>query len=57
MSSLRSFVYVIFGLLSLTSLHASGHRLRELHTLKGHVESVVRLKNLDISTIQGSYTV
>eukprot|EP00246_Nothoceros_aenigmaticus_P007628 TRINITY_DN2157_c0_g2_i1.p1 TRINITY_DN2157_c0_g2~~TRINITY_DN2157_c0_g2_i1.p1 ORF type:complete len:962 (+),score=189.36 TRINITY_DN2157_c0_g2_i1:359-3244(+) len=32
-------------------------RLRELHTLKGHVESVVRLKNLDISTIQGSYTV
>ncbi|XWS48077.1 hypothetical protein CRYUN_Cryun13aG0041600 [Craigia yunnanensis] len=32
-------------------------RLRELHTLKGHVESVVRLKNLDIDTIQQSYTV
>ncbi|KAG5234079.1 ATPase 11, plasma membrane-type [Salix suchowensis] len=26
-------------------------RLRELHTLKGHVESVVRLKGLDIDTI------
>nr|CAD1828007.1 unnamed protein product [Ananas comosus var. bracteatus] len=32
-------------------------RLRELHTLKGHVESVVRLKGLDIQTIQQSYTV
>lgn len=32
-------------------------RLRELHTLKGHVESVVRLKNLDIDTIRQSYTV
>lgn len=32
-------------------------RLRELHTLKGHVESVVKLKNLDIETIQQSYTV
>ncbi|XP_073150019.1 plasma membrane ATPase 1-like [Henckelia pumila] len=32
-------------------------RLRELHTLKGHVESVVKLKNLDINTIQQSYTV
>jgi len=32
-------------------------RLRELHTLKGHVESVVRLKGLDIDTIQQSYTV
>jgi len=32
-------------------------RLRELHTLKGHVESVVRLKNLDINMIQQSYTV
>ncbi|KAF3772908.1 ATPase 10 plasma membrane-type [Nymphaea thermarum] len=32
-------------------------RLRELHTLRGHVESVVRLKNLDINTIQGAYTV
>ncbi|CAK9236094.1 unnamed protein product [Sphagnum troendelagicum] len=32
-------------------------RLREAHTLKGHVESVVRLKGLDINTIQQSYTV
>ena len=31
-------------------------RLRELHTLKGHVESVVRLKGLDIDTIQQAYT-
>ncbi|XP_015638131.1 ATPase 2, plasma membrane-type isoform X1 [Oryza sativa Japonica Group] len=32
-------------------------RLRELHTLKGHVESVVKLKGLDIDTIQNHYTV
>ncbi|KAL4568436.1 hypothetical protein LXL04_024049 [Taraxacum kok-saghyz] len=32
-------------------------RLRELMTLKGHVESVVKLKNIDIDTIQQSYTV
>jgi len=32
-------------------------RLRELNTLKGHVESVVKLKGLDIDTIQQSYTV
>ncbi|KAH7445248.1 hypothetical protein KP509_02G114700 [Ceratopteris richardii] len=32
-------------------------RLRELHTLKGHVESVVRLKGLDIDSIQQAYTV
>lgn len=32
-------------------------RLREINTLKGHVESVVRLKGLDINTIQQSYTV
>ncbi|KAG6557063.1 hypothetical protein Mapa_000989 [Marchantia paleacea] len=31
-------------------------RLRELHTLKGHVESVCRLKKLDLETIQQSYT-
>ncbi|KAL4335966.1 hypothetical protein GQ457_07G038250 [Hibiscus cannabinus] len=31
-------------------------RLRELHTLKGHVESMVKLKGLDI-TIQQHYTV
>ncbi|KAK8664118.1 hypothetical protein V6N13_083920 [Hibiscus sabdariffa] len=32
-------------------------RLRELHTLKGHVESVVKLKGLDIDTSQQHYTV
>ncbi|GLT28595.1 hypothetical protein SLA2020_035150 [Shorea laevis] len=32
-------------------------RLRELLTLKGHVESVVKLKGLDIETIQQHYTV
>ncbi|KAK3437612.1 hypothetical protein EUGRSUZ_C02386 [Eucalyptus grandis] len=32
-------------------------RLRELQTLKGHVESVVKLKGLDIDTIQQHYTV
>ncbi|KAK4404231.1 ATPase 8, plasma membrane-type [Sesamum angolense] len=32
-------------------------RLRELHTLKGHVESVVKLKGLDIDAIQQNYTV
>ncbi|XP_042374583.1 plasma membrane ATPase-like [Zingiber officinale] len=31
-------------------------RLRELHTLKGHVDSVVKLKGLDIDTIQQHYT-
>ncbi|KAL8171611.1 hypothetical protein V2J09_023415 [Rumex salicifolius] len=31
-------------------------RLRELHTLKGHVESVVKLKGLDIDTINQHYT-
>ncbi|XP_020241614.1 plasma membrane ATPase 4-like isoform X3 [Asparagus officinalis] len=32
-------------------------RLRELHTLKGRVESVVKTKGLDIEAIQQSYTV
>jgi H+-transporting ATPase len=32
-------------------------RLREVNTLKGHVESVVRMKNLDVNMIQQSYTV
>ncbi|KAL3629630.1 ATPase 8, plasma membrane-type [Castilleja foliolosa] len=32
-------------------------RLRELHTLKGHVESMVKVKGLDIDTIQQHYTV
>jgi len=35
----------------------TARRLRELHTLKGHVESVVKLKGLDIDTIQHNYTV
>jgi len=37
--------------------HAEVARLRELNTLKGHVESVAKLKGLDIDTIQQSYTV
>ncbi|KAJ8756156.1 hypothetical protein K2173_024703 [Erythroxylum novogranatense] len=32
-------------------------RLGELHTLRGHVESVVRLKNLDLNVIQAAHTV
>ncbi|KAI3977985.1 hypothetical protein MKX01_032362 [Papaver californicum] len=32
-------------------------RLTELHTLKGHIESVVRLKGVDFNTIQQNYTV
>lgn len=32
-------------------------RLRELQTLKGHVESVAKLKGLDIDSIQQHYTV
>ncbi|KAJ3695543.1 hypothetical protein LUZ60_000920 [Juncus effusus] len=32
-------------------------RMRELHTLKGHVESVAKLKGLDVGNIQGHYTV
>ncbi|XP_057979963.1 ATPase 10, plasma membrane-type isoform X2 [Malania oleifera] len=32
-------------------------RLGELHTLRGHVESVVRLKNLDLNIIQTAHTV
>ncbi|KAG6522505.1 hypothetical protein ZIOFF_019645 [Zingiber officinale] len=32
-------------------------RLRELHTLKGHVETVVKLKGIDIENIQQHYTV
>ncbi|BFI29970.1 H+-transporting ATPase [Marchantia polymorpha subsp. ruderalis] len=31
-------------------------RLRELHTLTGHVESVVRMKGIDSNAIQQSYT-
>ncbi|TKY73078.1 ATPase 8 [Spatholobus suberectus] len=36
---------------------AEAARLKELHTLKGHVESVVKLKGLDVETIQQHYTV
>ncbi|XP_057721376.1 ATPase 10, plasma membrane-type [Arachis stenosperma] len=32
-------------------------RLGELHTLRGHVESVVRLKKLDLKMIQSAHTV
>ncbi|KAI4331344.1 hypothetical protein MLD38_029537 [Melastoma candidum] len=32
-------------------------RLGELHTMRGHVESVVRLKNLDLNKIQSAHTV
>ncbi|GAU48932.1 hypothetical protein TSUD_373410 [Trifolium subterraneum] len=32
-------------------------KTRELHTLKGHIESVVKFKGLDIETIQQHYTV
>ncbi|CAN6707579.1 unnamed protein product [Malus baccata var. baccata] len=32
-------------------------RLGEIHTLRGHVESVLRLKNLDLSGIQSAHTV
>jgi H+-transporting ATPase len=32
-------------------------RLRDLHTLKGHVESVIKLKGIDVNTIAQSYTV
>ncbi|KAJ6715030.1 CALCIUM-TRANSPORTING ATPASE [Salix viminalis] len=31
-------------------------RLGEIHTLRGHVESVVRLKNLDLNLIQTAHT-
>lgn len=41
----------------ITDVEFSRCRLRELNTLKGHVESVVRLKNLDVDMIQQSYTV
>ncbi|KAG8482368.1 hypothetical protein CXB51_027269 [Gossypium anomalum] len=32
-------------------------RLGELHTLRGHVESVMRLKNLDLNAIKSAHTV
>jgi hypothetical protein len=45
---------VNFGLVILILINIC--RLKELHTLKGHVESVVKLKGLDIDTIQQHYT-
>uniref|UniRef100_A0A2K2AIV0 Uncharacterized protein n=1 Tax=Populus trichocarpa TaxID=3694 RepID=A0A2K2AIV0_POPTR len=38
-------------------LYTYSYKLRELHTLKGHVESLVKLKGLDIETVQQHYTV
>ncbi|KAK4780963.1 hypothetical protein SAY87_017069 [Trapa incisa] len=32
-------------------------RIGEMHTLRGHVESIVRLKNLDLDVIQSAHTV
>lgn len=32
-------------------------RLGELHTLRGHIDSIVRLKNLDLSVIQSAHTI
>ncbi|PKI50440.1 ATPase 10, plasma membrane-type isoform X2 [Punica granatum] len=32
-------------------------RLGEIHTLRGHVESIARLKNLDLNVIQSAHTV
>ncbi|CAK9144700.1 unnamed protein product [Ilex paraguariensis] len=40
-----------------TGRRAEIARLGELHTLRGHVESVVRRKNLDLNTIQTAHTV
>ncbi|GJZ02651.1 hypothetical protein Tco_0520612 [Tanacetum coccineum] len=44
-----------YGELSETAKQAK--RLREVLTLNGHVESVVKLQGLDIDTIQHHYTV
>lgn len=48
---------LVHGNQNLTTFCSTQCRLRELHTLKGHVESVVKLKGLDIETIQQHYTV
>eukprot|EP00271_Cylindrocystis_brebissonii_P000407 TRINITY_DN104_c0_g1_i1.p1 TRINITY_DN104_c0_g1~~TRINITY_DN104_c0_g1_i1.p1 ORF type:complete len:955 (+),score=166.82 TRINITY_DN104_c0_g1_i1:328-3192(+) len=45
------------GAAEAASRRAEIARLREQTTLKGHVESVVKLKNIDIDTIAQSYTV
>ncbi|RDX65009.1 Plasma membrane ATPase 4, partial [Mucuna pruriens] len=41
----------------LSEIAEQAKRRAKLHTLKGHVESVVKLKSLDIDTIQQHYTV
>uniref|UniRef100_A0A0D3FBM0 Plasma membrane ATPase n=1 Tax=Oryza barthii TaxID=65489 RepID=A0A0D3FBM0_9ORYZ len=45
------------GYRELSEIAEQAAKRAELHTLKGHVESVVKLKGLDIDTIQQSYTV
>lgn len=58
MFCLQYFIYLFKGVESNPLCGPFGlYRLRELHTLKGHVESVVKLKGLDIETIQQHYTV
>eukprot|EP00252_Welwitschia_mirabilis_P010963 TRINITY_DN24692_c0_g1_i1.p1 TRINITY_DN24692_c0_g1~~TRINITY_DN24692_c0_g1_i1.p1 ORF type:complete len:640 (-),score=142.09 TRINITY_DN24692_c0_g1_i1:796-2715(-) len=57
MFSERSYVSELNQMAEEAKRRAEIARLRELHTLKGHVESVVRLKGLDIDTIQQAYTV
>jgi len=42
---------------SICKRRAEISRLRELHTLKGYAEFVVRLKGSDIDTVQQAYTV
>jgi len=54
-SSFRKVILISKTTLNINSSYFC--RLRELHTLKGHVESVVKLKGLDIETIQQHYTV
>lgn len=46
-----------FTFLEVDFLFICSFRLRELKTLKGHFETVVRRKGLDIDTIQQAYTV
>lgn len=50
-------VYDFFNPVTFIIITFLFYRLREIHTLKGHVESMVKLKGLDIETIQQHYTV
>lgn len=43
--------------LSISSSSSSSCRLRELHTLKGRVESFAKLRGLDVDAMNGHYTV